>query len=225
MEIIRIPASYFTQLEYLPDKDFNYVMKTVFKLCNWRNIKVEKSMRWGLVISIYREAIQMENKARSKKWKKRLEIDIATLTRDTMGDDGNPKGCDQVTSSNITEHQVKESKIKEKNIIVATKVATPKNLEFYIKDIIDIKYYVQEYNSKQNIIINQLKLFYFHWSEKKPNWKKELWQMQKTFDVCRRFHKWLENAQKWWQMEKVEKQVQDMNYDEKEQRLRDLWIL
>ena len=80
MEIIRIPNAYHTQIQYLNKEDSEYVLKTIFALAYWEDIKIENSLRWWLVISIWREAIQMENKARAKKWEKRLNEDIATLT-------------------------------------------------------------------------------------------------------------------------------------------------
>ena len=106
MEIIRIPSTYLSQIEYLWEKDKAYVLETLFRLCSWQDIKVQKSLVWWLVISMYREACQMENKARAKKWEKSLEIDIATLTHDTDA----PEQCDQVKESNITSSNIKESK-------------------------------------------------------------------------------------------------------------------
>ncbi len=35
------------------------------------------------------------------------------------------------------------------------------------------------------------------WTEKNKNGRKERWQMQKTFDVSRRFRTWLRNKEKW----------------------------
>jgi len=116
MEIIRIPASYFLQLEYLNEKDFNYVMRNVFKLCSWDKIQVEKSLRWWLVYSIFREAVQMENKARAKKWKEWLNIDLATLTSDTDEQHWSEEMCDQETSNQVNSNQNKSKQNKE-NII------------------------------------------------------------------------------------------------------------
>ena len=105
MDIIRIPISYYTQIEYMQDKDIVYVMKTVFQLCSWIDIIVEKSLRWGLVISIYREALQMENKTRAKKWLKALKIDTATL----MGHTVSSLKSENLQPSNIKSSQVTSS--------------------------------------------------------------------------------------------------------------------
>lgn len=94
------------------------------------------------------------------------------------------------------ERKVKENKVKENKIDrVATKVAhTLKDL--MIVDI-DKQKIITEYNSTDEFIKKEMMDFYLYWSEKKPNWKKELWQMQKTFDINRRFNKWLQNSSKW----------------------------
>lgn len=190
MEILRIPRVYQTQVEYLTQQDSEYVLKTIFKLAMWEDIKIEKSMRWWLVLSIWREAIQMENKARAKKWKERLNEDVATLMADTVGTVTNQNSATK--SSQIKSNQVKSN--QEKDIVVATKVAT---LEDLIKQEIDISFFVENYNSSLDKIKKELREFYLYWSEKKPNWKKEKWEMQKTFDVWRRFHKRLWNASNW----------------------------
>lgn len=39
--------------------------------------------------------------------------------------------------------------------------------------------------------------FIEYWTEKKHNGKKERWEMEKVYDVNRRFRTWLQNADKW----------------------------
>ena len=84
----------------------------------------------------------------------------------------------------------KGNKKENKEIIESDKSLTLENL---IKENIDIEYYKNEYNWTHEYIYEELKKFYLYWSEKKPWWKKERWQMEKTYDVWRRFHKWLSN--------------------------------
>lgn len=43
----------------------------------------------------------------------------------------------------------------------------------------------------------QVELFVIHWTEKSENWKKERRQKEKTFDIQKRFYKWLNNNEKW----------------------------
>lgn len=44
--------------------------------------------------------------------------------------------------------------------------------------------------------------FIDYWTEKNPTGKKERWQMEKVFDVKRRFKTWLRNEKKWNKSEK-----------------------
>ena len=172
MEIIRIPSSYFTQLEYLEDNDFNYVMKTIFQLCSWLDIKVEKSLRGWIVISIYREAVQMENKARAKKWKKRLKVDVATL----MGDSDNSRIVrpSKVTSSNIKENKITSKKEKESKVVVENndtkKTGKPKekdNSEELSTKVDEVKeFWKKDINDMQDVIkaeVVSLGLIYKSW--------------------------------------------------------------
>ena len=116
MEILRIPSAYYTQIQFLNREDSEYVLKTIFALSFWEKIKVEQSMRGWLVVSIWREAIQMENKARAKKWEERLNEDLATLSCDT--DDTLWSSKDATKSSQVKENQIKsnQERLIEKNI-------------------------------------------------------------------------------------------------------------
>lgn len=100
----------------------------------------------------------------------------------------------KIPKKTVDKKTVEESRIEESEEIVATKVAT---LETIIKDNINIEFFEKEYNADNLYIRQQLRDFYLHWSEKKINWKKEKWEMEKTFDVNRRFHKWLSNSANW----------------------------
>ena len=46
-------------------------------------------------------------------------------------------------------------------------------------------------------LLEEYEEFCSYWTEKSPNWKKERWEMEKTFDPSRRFHRWLRNNKKW----------------------------
>ena len=111
MEILRIPSSYLTQIKYLSDKDSKYVLETLFWLASDSVANIEDSMRWWLVLSMWREAVNMENKARAKKWEKGLEIDTATLM------------CDNVERQweSLKKSKVKKNKIKENKEIILSK--------------------------------------------------------------------------------------------------------
>lgn len=99
----------------------------------------------------------------------------------------------QLTTTNKDNNINKDNKVN--NNIEKTKVFT---LKTYIERDIDIDSFIEDYDSSLDYIKKNLRDFYLHWSEKKINWKKEKWEMEKTFDVNRRFHKWLSNSAKWW---------------------------
>jgi len=120
MEILRIPVQYFQQIKFCNEKDCDYILKTIFELAENPDKKIENSMRGGLVASIYREAVQMENKARAKKGKKRLDYKLATLTPPLS-----QKKVKKVAtkSSQVTSNQIKSNQIKSR---VSKETAKPK---------------------------------------------------------------------------------------------------
>ena len=102
--------------------------------------------------------------------------------------------------------------------IVETKVSH--TLKDLMLETLNKESFINEYNSSEDVIKKEMMKFYLYWSEKKPNWKKELWEMQKTFDVSRRFHKWLDNNSKWNKnTEPIDRS--NLTLEEKEQILRD----
>ena len=102
MEIIRIPTAYALQMKHLSDSDISYVMKSIFLLSTWEVVEIEDNMRGWLVQSIWRETVQLENKARAKKWEKQLCYQLATL-----GATPSTKTCDQVKSNQTNSIQIK----------------------------------------------------------------------------------------------------------------------
>ena len=118
MEIIRIPTAYALQMKHLSDSDISYVMKSIFLLSTWEVVEIEDNMRWWLVQSIWRETVQLENKARAKKWEKQLIYQLATL--------GIPQGlktCDQVKSNQTNSSQSKSN--QNTTIVVWSKDLEP----------------------------------------------------------------------------------------------------
>jgi len=109
MEILRIPTSYSIQIQCLSDEDCKYVFKTLFELTAWMPVELEFSPRWGIVQSIWRECIQLENKARSKKWWELLCYDLAPMVQPMV----QPKNNLSATKSNqIKSNQTKSNQIK-----------------------------------------------------------------------------------------------------------------
>lgn len=115
MEIIRIPTHYAVQVTYMEEKDKAYIFDTLMRLSIWEEIELEKSIRWGVVLSIWTEALQLENKAKSKKGKS-LKIDVAPMVRPMV----QPNLKKSATKSNqIKPNQVNSIQVKpnQNNII------------------------------------------------------------------------------------------------------------
>lgn len=109
-----------------------------------------------------------------------------------------------------TTKERKESKkdnniIKEKNIKkekINFSLSQKKSfLDLLKTEIIENENFIQNLKNKFNLENESLKSsaenFLIYWTEKNPNWKKEKWEMEKTFDIQRRFYKWIQNNQKW----------------------------
>lgn len=122
-------------MKHLSDSDISYVMKSIFILSTWEVVEIEDNMRWWLVQSIWRETVQLENKARAKKWEKQLVYQLATL--------GIPQGlktCDQVKSNQTNPNQTKSN--QNTTIVVWSKDLEPTekidNRNKWTQRIIDI---------------------------------------------------------------------------------------
>ena len=60
-----------------------------------------------------------------------------------------------------------------------------------------LKWIMEKFDLENQDLKNASQDFFLYWTEKNPNWKKEKWEMQKTFDVQRRFYSWLWNQKRW----------------------------
>lgn len=79
-----------------------------------------------------------------------------------------------------------------------------KKEEIFFKDLLKENFkedFIKKIKEKYEISPGELKveveLFIIHWTEKNPGWRKEKWQMQKTFDIQKRFYTWMANNRKW----------------------------
>lgn len=125
MEITRIPSTYLYQLEHMSEKDIKYIFISLLRLSNWEVFDIERSMRWWVLQSLWREAVQMENRANAKKWKKWLKYELATLTATEVATSTAPKS-----------NQIKSNQEKERVKIFSDFISDEKN--------ISIAYYVIE---------------------------------------------------------------------------------
>jgi len=155
-------------------------------------------VEWGFIQLIEKSKNQYSSciiSLKSATPKKNEALDIALVKHGKK--QGNITGQSTVKSMGQSTGGIdKQETINNKQgIEVATKVANPLQDLMLLK--IDKQKIITEYNSTDEFIKKEMMDFYLYWSEKKPNWKKERWQMEKTFDINRRFNKWLQNSSKW----------------------------
>ena len=182
--VIRIPTKFIRTLKRLSKNDRLEMFDYLIEIWAGNSVELPDNLVGDTLSLIYWEWMNMEAK-NGKKPKESLIIDssewVGTVNPSESG-------------ARVEYNTIEENRVEESKEIVTTEVAT---LQTIIKDNIDIWFFEKGYNSDNLYIREQLRDFYLHWSEKKPNWKKERWEMEKTFDVNRRFHKWLSNASKW----------------------------
>lgn len=103
MEILRIPTHYTTQITYMSTEDKAYIFEVIMRMSIWEQLELEKSMRWWIALSIFTEAVQLENKASAKKWKS-LKIDIAPMVQ--------PMGQSKINNDATKSNQIKSKQVK-----------------------------------------------------------------------------------------------------------------
>lgn len=100
-----------------------------------------------------------------------------------------------LTLPNFTLLNLEEEKSKElitqnlKNFETLVKEEILLNIDFI--NSLKIKYNLTDQDIKK-----ELEFFYLYWSEKNKSWKKEKWELEKTFEIRKRFYKWLDNSKK-----------------------------
>jgi hypothetical protein len=100
-------------MEYMSDEDRWYILLSLMRLSEWEVIEIEKSMRWWVIISIWKEACQLEKKARKWKWEDYNEVDPIISydlpLRDTP--QGYPWDLPQINPNQINPNQPKSTQI------------------------------------------------------------------------------------------------------------------
>lgn len=188
------------------------LLKANWKDKNWRGktIKRWQLLTWRIILSEETGLTQQQIRTSLNKLKSTNNITIKTTNRYSIIEvtnyndyqKNNQQNNNQVTSNQPTSNQQVTTTNKDNNnnkdnkeIIIREEIKI--SLQKLMEENIDLLFFMEEYSLSEEQIKDQWKEFFMYWSEKKPNGKKEKWQMEKTFDVCRRFHKWLKNSQKW----------------------------
>jgi len=181
MEILRIPTHYRSQMEYMSDTDRWYILLSLMRLSEWEIIEIEKSMRWWVVISIWKEACQLEKKARKGKWEEYNEVE-PIISYDI------PWGCTLRVTPEIDPKstQIKSNQPKSNQIVAMQPNEYIESIDFLKKqtlDSIEIPEYAENYK-------NDWIAFIAYWTEK---WKTGKIRAEKepTFEIKRRFATWM----------------------------------
>ena len=121
-------------------------------------------------------------RARKRKWaRKRWEKD----GNSEEIDDDNPSNSEQSTESS-TQKERKEKESKEKESKKEKEITPAQKARKFFKE-------VEEQNLPDDA---EKKKFYNYWTELSKSGKKQRWELEKTFDVDRRWNTWQQRASK-----------------------------
>ena len=127
----------------------------------------------------------------------------------------------QTSNKRVTTNKEGKKGKKEKNILVTNmeeeiskEILPPKN-KITFQDLLKENFnedFINKLKVKYGITSEELKteteLFILYWTEKSPNWNKEKWEMEKTYEIQRRFYTWLAKNKKWsWSNLKSKKEI------------------
>ena len=174
----------------------------------WRGINIKQGQFLTGRIKLAEETGLTQQQVRTslKKLESTRNITIKTTNRNSIIEvinykeyqQSNQQTTKQITTTNI----INKTNKNNNNNIVSSEIVVPKvtTLENYIKEeftqefINNVK---DKYNISKEQFPEECNLFLAHWKEKSPNWKKERWEKEKTFDPKLRFYKWMSNYKKW----------------------------
>lgn len=213
-QIIRIPIKYWELINTMSDEDCGKLMKCIFE---WKDCCLEwvTQVYYNIIMT---DVINLYNA--SNNWKKG-----GRPKKETTGNENKKPGVMKKenqglwkTVTNTKQNKVKQYNIKQDNSnnildskevelskeIIATEVAT---LENYIKNEFSLDFITEVYNKywmTKEDFQEECNCFLQYWKETSPNWKKERWEKEKTFDPKLRFRTWMKNNKKWSKREKYE---------------------
>jgi hypothetical protein len=84
-----------------------------------------------------------------------------------------------------------------------------------LKEIFERTITLNSQSPYYTLLIEEKKKFIDYWTEKSPNGKKERWQMEKVFDLKRRWGRWLRNVEKRINPKDYQKQEREIEVDSK----------
>lgn len=162
-------------------------------------INIDKRKLWSERLKERLKPV-LDERERKRKWaRKRWEKDGTSeeLDGDNEVLDGNNPSNSEESTATRTQKESKGNKSKEKESKskkskkeskgISNEILTPsKKARKFFKEIEEAK--LPDHDEKQK--------FFNYWTEKNKSGTKERWELEKTFDVGRRFQTWQNNAQK-----------------------------
>lgn len=162
-------------------------------------IKIDKGKLWSDKLKARMQPV-LDERARKRKWsRKRWQKDGSSEEVDgdnEVLDGSNPSNSEESTASSILkeskgnkskEKESKSKKSKKENKGISNEILTPsKKARKFFKEIEELE--LSDNDERQK--------FYNYWTEKNKSGTKERWELEKTFDVGRRWKTWQNNAQK-----------------------------
>jgi len=159
------------------------------------NLLLEKDWKISTdrVQIVFEKVMNERNRCKSK----RKQGSTEGRPENNLGKKENDRG--QISQSKVKESKGKETKVKEKKAVISFQEILKQEMnEVYLKE-------KAEKHWGADKILKELQEFIDYWTETKHWWTKQLWQMKKTFDVRRRFWKWLSNDFGGWKTGNLEK--------------------
>lgn len=181
--VIRLPTKFSRTIKRFTDKEKSELLGMLISIWDWETISIPDTIVWDTISLIYWEWMNMESKNGNKPENPLIQY---------------PSDISPSNSGTRVEYSIVEEKRIEESVLVAPKVTT---LQSYIKEEFSLTFITDIYN-KYNLtkedFWEECEMFVAHWREKSPNWIKERWQKEKTFDPKLRFRKWMKNKKDWW---------------------------
>jgi hypothetical protein len=155
------------------------------------SIEVSDTSVWDTISMIYEEWMNMEAKNGNKPEESLIKYS-SEWPADKSASESAPIVYDSIVKDSIVYDSIEWSENS-----IAPKVTT---LEIYIKKDFSLEFITDiynKYNLSKDDFQEECEMFVEHWKEKSPNWKKERWEKEKTFDPKLRFRKWMKNKKDW----------------------------
>ncbi|MDD5764652.1 MAG: hypothetical protein PHW79_00175 [Candidatus Marinimicrobia bacterium] len=163
------------------------VRNKIAKLKSMRNIDIKQDNHFSIISITRWKEYQPENWTGKGQAKDRQTQNLGQANGQAISDE-KPDNQDRQQNRQKKEHPQKVDTYNNTRSIY-------KKEDDFIKSLVSLFSEIESSFTTEDLKYKQEFLAY--WTEKNQNGKKERWQMQKVFDVKRRFRTWLQNHNNW----------------------------